>query len=201
MLLNKFNVISVRENKAKEILEKLIKNRDIRVDIDPTLLLNKNEWEKIAIKPKEKDYIIMYLMHKNKSTFEFAKKLAKETNCKIIFIADTVKRRIKAKYKYSVSPEEWLGYFLNAKYVITNSFHGLAFSINMNKNFFVEMQNITSTGNSRLEQLLDIFGLQDRVITNDCKNLKAEIDWKNINLKLKKYKENSLKYIKEICNE
>lgn len=168
MMLKDYNYISVREEQGTKIVKNLI-NNEVTQDVDPTLLIRKNEWESIAKLPKEKDYILIFVMQKNKSIFEFAEKLAQKTNCEIIYIADSLKKRIKGKYKYTVSPEEWLGYFINAKYVITNSFHGLAFSINLNKEFFLEMQVPPATGNSRLETLLDRFNLRDREIIN-CEN-------------------------------
>ena len=182
-LLSQFNHISVREENGIEIIHKLInKDIDVDVDVDPTLLLKKEEWIKIAKKPKEKDYILIFVMQKNESTFKFAERLAQKTNCEIIYIADSIKRRVNGKYKYILSPTEWLGYFLNAKYIVTNSFHGLAFSINLNKDFFVELQRPPATGNSRLENMLDLLNLRDRqIIDGDNNNIDKEINWKEVN--------------------
>lgn len=50
--LSDFRLISVRENKSKELLEDILVGKDIRVDLAPTLLLRKHDWEKIEKKPK-----------------------------------------------------------------------------------------------------------------------------------------------------
>ena len=200
-LLSQFNKISVRESKGAEIIYNLLK-RNAMIDLDPTLLLNKNEWSSIAKLPKEKNYILIFVMQKNDTTFKFAEELSKKTNCEIIYISDSLKRRVKAKYKYSVSPDEWLGYFLNAKYIITNSFHGLAFSINLNKNFFIELQREPATGNSRLENMLDMLDLRDRLIINaKNKNINNEIDWNKVNEKLEECRKNSISNLNKICFE
>ena len=199
-LLNNFNHISVREDTGKKIVEK-ITHKNATVDLDPTFLINKEEWEKIAEKPKEKNYIVLFAMQKNDSIMQIATKLAKKTGCEIIFITDSRKRRVKGKYKYSLSPEEWLGYFLYAKYIVTNSFHGLAFAINFNKDFFIELQKPPATANSRLEKLLDMFDLRDRqVINQEIKNININTDWNTVNEKLKIEKEKSIKTLRKIIN-
>ena len=198
-LLSQFNQISVRESKGAEIVYSLLKRRGM-VDLDPTLLLDKKEWSSIAKIPKEKDYILVFVMQKNDSTFKFAEELAKKKNCDIVYISDSLKRRVKAKYKYSVSPDEWLGYFLNAKYIITNSFHGLAFSINLNKDFFIELQREPATGNSRLENMLDTFNLRERLIVNAKNdNVDKKIDWNKVNKKMEECRQSSMSNLKKIC--
>lgn len=199
-LLSQFNHISVREENGIEIIHKLInKDIDVDVDVDPTLLLKKEDWIEIAKEPKEKDYILIFVMQKNESTFKFAEKLAQKTNCEIIYIADSIKRRVNGKYKYTLSPTEWLGYFLNAKYIVTNSFHGLAFSINLNKDFFVELQRPPATGNSRLENMLDLLNLRDRqIIDADNNNIDKEINWKEVNRILDKKRTESFDNLRSV---
>ena len=70
-LLSQFNHISVREKKGEEIIYNLLE-RKAMVDLDPTLLLDKKEWSSIAKVPKEKEYILVFVMQKNNSTFKFA---------------------------------------------------------------------------------------------------------------------------------
>lgn len=199
-LLNNFNHISVREDTGEKIVKNLT-NKKATVDLDPTFLIDKEEWKKIAIKPKETNYIILFAMQKNDSIMKIATKLAEKTGCEIIFITDSRKRRVKGKYKYSLSPEEWLGYFLNARYIVTNSFHGLAFSIIFNKDFFLELQKPPATANSRLEKLLDIFELRNRqVINQEIKDINICTDWNRVNEKLKVEKEKSLNTLRNIIN-
>ncbi len=199
--LSKFNNISVREKKGIEIVNKLIK-RQARIDVDPTFLLSKADWSKIALKPKENKYILLFVMQKNESIYKFTEELSVKTGLPVIYITDSYKKMLKAKHKKIVSPEEWLGYFENAEYIVTNSFHGLAFSINLNKKFFVEFQKEPATGNSRIETLLEEYNLLDRLIIegkND--NIDKEILWEYVNDKLEKNRQNSINYLKGLRNE
>ena len=89
----------------------------------------------------------------------------------------------------------------NAEYVVTNSFHGTAFSINFNKQFFVELLKKGSDVNSRLINILEYTGLDTRRIDNfetieDA--VQAEIDWENINKKVDVMRNSSMSYIKGI---
>lgn len=198
--LNTFNNISVREKKGIEIVDKLIK-RQARIDVDPTFLLDKSEWKKIAVKPKEDKYILLFVMQKNESIYRFTEQLSIKTGLPVIYITDAYKKMLKAKHKKVVSPEEWLGYFQNADYVVTNSFHGLAFSVNLNKNFYVELQKEPATGNSRLKTLLEEYDLYDRLIVEGKNDNMNEISWENINKKLQKNRQNSIDYLKGLKNE
>lgn len=201
-LLNKFNNISVREKDAIGMVENLLGKKP-RIDVDPSFLLSKEQWKDISVAPKEKNkYIVLFVMQKNKTIFNFAEELSKKTGYEIIFITDGYKKLLKAKHKKTVSPQEWLGYFLNAEYIITNSFHGLAFAINFNKKFFVELQKPPAPGNSRLETLLEEYDLKNRLIKDGkCDYIEEEIDWNIVNKKLKENKQKSLEYLKGLKNE
>lgn len=201
-MLKEFNNISVREKNGINIINSLIKpNCDVEIHLDPTFLIDKEDWNKIAKIPKETDYILVFVMQKNKTIFEFAEKLAKETGKKIIYISDSFKKRIKAKYKYTLSPEEWLGYFINANYIVTNSFHGAAFSIILNKKFYMELQKPPATANSRLEDLLEKFGLQDRKIVNGENAVRTDIRWEYVNNIINEEKNKSINYLRKIEKE
>ena len=63
-----------------------------------------------------------------------------------------------------IGPGQWLYLMRNASYVVTNSFHGTAFSINYGKNFYVEFSSAT---NSRLSNIVKLLGLEDRVVYED----------------------------------
>ena len=88
-------------------------------------------------------------------------------------------------------------YIYNAKYVITNSFHGLSFSIKFNKPFFVGLVS-TNKRNSRLESLLDLTNLKDRLIENTGTDYDKPIDWDNVNKTMEKEREKSIAYLKNV---
>lgn len=161
----KFKKISVREEESIKILKKINSNINAVEVIDPTLLLNRDFFKKIAIKPKNKnDYIICYFLGR-KNTI----KLKKAVN----FIADRFNLDvyyINANYGITsygrnvindCSPQEFLGYLKNAKLVCTNSFHAVALSIQFKIPFYTFETDIKDT---RKRNLLKKMNLLDRII-------------------------------------
>ena len=61
-------------------------------------------------------------------------------------------------YERDAGPEEFLGLFRDASYIVTNSFHGVAFAINFNVPFFLEFLPEASGVSTRLENIVDLFG-------------------------------------------
>ena len=196
--LNEFDNISVRENTGMSIIDNLL-NKKVNVVIDPTLLIDKDEWKrKIGIREyNKKKYIVYYAMQKEEKLLEFAKKIARENKFELINLNPNIRNLYKTKSIVNLGPKEWLEYLYNAEYIITNSFHGLAFSIIFNKEFFVEIpENINKTS-SRLKDLLVMLNLEDR----DIKEKKCKlnnINWDIVNAKLKTEREKSLRFLEHI---
>ena len=198
--LKDFSAVSVREEEGNNIIKNLL-SRESEVNLDPTLLLKKEVWQKIAVAPEQKKYVLLYLMYNDKDIINFAKKIAKKNKCKVLFISHCldIKKRVPAEH-ITPSVQEWLGLFLNAEYIITNSFHGFAFSVNFNKKFFLGRLPNNWTVNSRLDNLLDLTGLHNRLYTNfkTDTDYDADIDWQSVNDKLEAESQKSLNYLKEI---
>lgn len=162
--LKNFSYISVREDKGKEIVESLTERNDIEVLVDPTMLLSREEWMKIELKPKQletKKYILIYFLGKisNERKKEI-NRIAKENKCEIINILD------KKDPFYASGPSEFLYLERNAFLICTDSFHSCVFAILFNVPFVVfdREDNIVNM-NSRLETLLKKFGLEERKYT------------------------------------
>lgn len=206
-LLTDFKKISVREQSGVEIINDLM-DREVYRTLDPTLLLDLNEWNKIAsINRINERYILVYLMNNTKSIIRFAEKLSLKTGYKLIFIDNNflstkIKKAHKSTSKCIVSPEEWVSLFSNASYIVTNSFHGIVFSINFNKQFFLELLPDNSTINTRLENILDIFNLNDRIIIDgEYNNFDKMINYNDINIILDEERIKSMEYLKSIIEE
>lgn len=195
--LKEYKVISVREDSAKKMLEKLNITEDIRVHIDPTLLLSKEKWEKLDIKRVVKEkYVLIFNVEKPINDVEFAKKIAKERNLKVVYINDrTLKQEKEILYFKALSPEKFLSLFYYAENVVTNSFHGTVFSIIFQKDFYVELNN-RAQKNIRVEGLLRKLDIKNRDI--DSGENFEKIDWKKTETELKAERNNSLDYFKEI---
>lgn len=194
--LKNFKCLSLREKQGVDIVSKL-SNIKTDVHIDPTLLLDKQDWLKIAKVPKENDFVLVYLMNNNEKIINFTKELSKIKNLKIINISSNFINKTGIK-TICVTPEQWINYFINAKYVITNSFHGLAFSVNFNKQFFVDFLPNKFPVNSRLENLLNLTNLKDRLIDNIGTDYDKPINWNSVNKIIEIEREKSINYLKEI---
>lgn len=196
--LVKFSNISVREKSTKELL---IKNGlNCEYNIDPVFLLSKKEWEKVAkSRNSNEKYTLIYILQGSNEFIKKAIEYSKRKQLKIKIISTGLKRNIKGEYIVASSPEEFLGYFLGADTIFTNSFHGIAFSILFNKKFFYELQKNGSKTNSRLMNIIDLFDLKKqnaelyKLIPDDI-----DIDYENINKIIEFEKNKSLTYIKNI---
>lgn len=179
-LLADFDFIGVREKQNVKTVQNLT-DKPVHWSLDPTFLMDKNEWEKIARTPKNPpkgEYIFEYCITKSAAIRSATEKLAKMTGLPIIEYGGVRKRVPSAKRMPHPSADTWLGYLMNAKYVITDSFHGCAMSINMNKTFFV----LETCYGSRIHCILDFFGLNDRLLKNDSDlNPSKQIDWTSVN--------------------
>ncbi|MBQ3664797.1 MAG: polysaccharide pyruvyl transferase family protein [Lachnospiraceae bacterium] len=195
--LSGFSSLSVREHSAKEIVENTL-GLSCEQNIDPVLLLNREEWEKITvdIKPK-KPYILLYLVPYQKEVVEYAVKLAKEKGMKILMASRSF-RNWSLLHVGSSSPEKFLGLVKNADMVITNSFHGTAFSVVFEKKAVIMLNNARGY-NVRSRDLLAMC----KIVDEDFKGEKVEtdnVDWTFVKQVLKKEQSRSKKYLKDMLN-
>lgn len=162
-LLSNYHAISVREETAKEALKTQLGISATRV-LDPTLLITKKEYEELAKAYTKKGYVLLYMLLYSKSLVESAKKMAKDKGLLLLCINSSGKR-VKGVVDCSdAGIEEWLGLFLNAEFIFTNSFHGTAFSINFNKQFNVELPPAKIKASSRIKDILKMFDLEKQLI-------------------------------------
>lgn len=196
-LLIDFNHITVREKQGASIIKKIL-NRDAEIVLDPTLLLSKQDWMKISTSYKnKKDYILIYQLANSKRLVNCAIELSKILNCEVIYIGDSLLKKYNVTYARAVSPETFIGLFINAKYIFTNSFHGIAFSINFNKQFVAECLPNSLNTNSRLDNILTTFDLKDRLLRdNNINQILNSIDYDNVNNILKCERNKSIKLLK-----
>ncbi|QHQ61130.1 hypothetical protein Ana3638_10410 [Anaerocolumna sedimenticola] len=207
-LLTDFRYLSVRETAGADLINELI-HREAKVVLDPTLLLRKEEWaELVDVKANNEDVIIVYMLEYSESLLRFARELSEKVNCPIRLLNKPLHRNVKEDCRVDVGPVEWLSEIQNGKYIVTNSFHGVAFSINFNRNFYVEIaeERIRGAMSSRIEHILHTFGLEDRLIRrkkygNSKRNYikfnycSADIDYIKVNRKLEKLRDESVDYL------
>lgn len=180
-LLKKYDNISLREKSGVEILDKLGIKGSTHV-VDPTLLLDGNEWRKISSKKFQNEkYILVYNLNRNKKIDTYAKNLSKKTGLKVKYLSYQLHEFYKYGKMYcNPQVEDFLALIDNAEVVITDSFHATAFSINFNTDFVIVYPDKFST---RLQSILELTNLEDRVAKNenDLKIYDKKIDFEKIN--------------------
>ncbi len=166
-LFNDFDYLSVREKTASSIIKSLTGNAPAVV-LDPTLLLNKDEWKKYSDQSYTKaGYIFVYTIHYSDKVWEYAHKLSEMTGLPVKTISYSKLHKQNADYDFTAGPDRWLSYMMNADYIVTNSFHGLAFSINFEKNFFFDLPSEKLGVGSRLSDITERYALMDRNISGE----------------------------------
>ena len=175
--LKGLNKISVREERGKEIVEELTGRKDVKVLVDPTMLLTDKEWDMVLRKPKQlknDKYILNYflgnLSEERKKEIE---RIAKENNCEIINILD------KNSPFYQTGPSEFLYLEKNAFLICTDSFHSSVFAILYNRPFIVfDREDANVKMNSRLDTLLKKFKLENRWYKDRITEEQLQVDYK-----------------------
>lgn len=192
-LLQRFSKISVREESGKRIIEEQL-GLHAEKHIDPTLLFSSDEWRKIAIAPKfKRKFILVYMVPKQKSVISYANRLSKETGLPILMLSKNFEP-INAKHVGDSSPEEFVGWFEHAEYVVTNSFHGTAFSLIFHKKLSVELNNIRGL-NIRSKDLLETCGIKSDVESDNSIIKIDRIDWEKVDQNLQRERVKSNKYL------
>ena len=178
--LSELDNISVREENAVQLVNDLCGKEALWV-LDPTLLLNVREWMEVAkpVADLPEKYLLLYELTPCPYLKELALKIAKEEDLKVVRItkdAALVEKDGSIINVTDAGPSEFLWMFDHADFVVTNSFHGTAFSINFNKDFFV-VTPARMNNNSRQQSILRLFNLSERII-KEGEPLPANNLWK-----------------------
>lgn len=181
-LLEKFKNISVREKHGVELINKLGIKNEVSQHIDPVFLLKQEGWSKFICQTKfKKKYILVYEITYTKNMMDFARKLAKIYNYKIIFVSGTNRKMKGAMNKSDLSPEQFLSYLKNAEYIVTSSFHCMAFSIIFNKEFYYDVPEHANNTSSRLDSLAELLNLTERKLDDNKEICGKTIDYAKVN--------------------
>lgn len=205
--IERFDYLGVREYTAKSLLEEFI-NKDIKVVIDPTLLLTEEDWKSVAAPRQiEQKYALFYFFSNSYIIRKRLKDFCRKKQLTMVLIPYA-----KQEFNFSdgrgdciqlnsVGPQEFISAIKYADYIFTDSFHGAVFSIIHQKQFIVfernKMEHVSM--NSRLYDLLELFDLPNRLISIDkiseVEKI-ADIDYINVNATLNKERKKSLDYLK-----
>lgn len=189
--LEKFRILTVREESAIREYD-FLKDNNAKTVIDPTLLLMKKDYEIIA-NPRilTKRYAFLYTIAEERNLRKLAKKYCQKHG---LILVDSKKSAI---FFQKSSPRDFLSFIQHADCVFTNSFHGTAFSIIIEKQFVTEVQ--TKSGlNNRSNDLMKKLGLQDRDIDSTEFAPEELIDYEKIDHRLEKLRNDSEDILKKI---
>lgn len=164
-LAHRFDAVSVREKSAIKLAKEYLGVQAQQV-LDPTMLLDKEDYEQLVIaagEPISDGDLFCYVLDKNDEIETLIETVANQQGLKPFYIG--VSENIPDYMDFTQPPvEKWLRAFMDARFVITDSFHACVFSILFHKPFIV-MGN-EGRGNTRFDTLLNMFGLTDRLVTD-----------------------------------
>lgn len=203
--LDRFYRIGVREMSGKKIVDSL-SHQKASVVADPTMLLSPDEWMEEIKDSKVHEtepYIFCYFLGTNMEAREAAVQLKEKTGYKIATLRHMDEyvpsdERFGDDAPYGIDPNDFLKYISEAAYVLTDSFHCSAFSIQFKRKFmtFYRFQTTSKTSrNSRIDSLLEIFGLQERLYQGDITKVMNEVDYERVHEKLKDYRDESISFM------
>lgn len=154
-LLRRFSAISTREKSAADIVNAMALGVEVKHVVDPTLLLSAAEWMKVSKAPADipaKPYLLLYDLIASEETVKLARKIAAEKGLLIVRVGDG-----------AYGPGEFIWLFAHADFVVTNSFHGTAFSLIHQKDFYSVIPR-GMTNAARIESVLKLVGAENRLV-------------------------------------
>lgn len=200
--LKKFKAISVRDDNSYNIIKQKI-GKEPTLVLDPTLLYDySKELEETYIDQKD-EYLLFYGINFEEHSeliIDRIKTFAKVNNLKVISVG--FYHKWADENISSLSPFEWMQYIKNAKFVITNMFHGTVFSIKLNRQFITIG---SKRRRNKVESLLKHMGLLDRLVyvnsdTQIDQLIVKEIDYNVVNTTIEKQKELSKEFLSNAIN-
>lgn len=205
--INRLDAVSIREKSSLDLFPDDLRKKITPV-CDPTLLLNGEQWCKSLNLDEKKtgQYIFLYLLNPSKSDRKIVKRLSKITGLKVITSPNITMSPTSYDYHladiddFNMGPKEFVNYIKDASLVLTNSFHAAVFSIQFHTPFYVIKRESKVSMSSRLDSLLDDYGLKDRQISETFDEADVSgydnIDWDRVDSILNKNREFSIQWLK-----
>lgn len=201
-LLKQFDAVSVREDTAIDLCDRYFGLYPIHV-LDPTMLLNREIYISLAVKENVKENkgnLFTYILDKGIEKNRIVELVSQKYDLNAFSVMQKINYLEDGDINDRVFPpvEEWIRGFVDAQFVVTDSFHGTVFSILFNKPFIAIVNK--GRGLTRFTSLLKLFQLEDRMVDSfDNFNFDSfnEIDWNKTNAILNYEKHKSLQFLRE----
>ncbi|MBO5952780.1 MAG: polysaccharide pyruvyl transferase family protein [Oscillospiraceae bacterium] len=206
--LQRFCALSVREAHNAADIERL-SGKSCTTVVDPVLLLSREHWIDTAgkaapVKPK-KPYVFYYTLHPDEELFSYAKAEAKRRKAVLLRVdilpAKAILKGCRSISNKGVGPAEFVQLIMGAEYIITNSFHGTAFSVLLEKDFCVKLLSGKLAGkNLRITQLLSQVGLADRILREQEKK-DSITEWSSVRAEIEAQRNYAASYLCNAINQ
>lgn len=199
-LLSNYDAVSVRENTLKDFLKQSNRIKNVCLTLDPVLLAGRETFERVASQKNiRKNYVLVFQLGMGTvpALRKIADKIAKARNLKIIEAMSETEILRRPDVKTMLSPENFISLFQHASYVVTSSFHGMAFSILFEKDFYVYEKSYLS---ERMVNVLTELGLEERLINVDSELRLNTIDYNMVNKKLIQLRLQSQRFLVDALN-
>ncbi|MFI3282324.1 MAG: polysaccharide pyruvyl transferase family protein [Rikenellaceae bacterium] len=207
--LNKLTKIGVREQRGKEIVSELTGKDRAKVVLDPTLILDRSEWESLIDESRcrvDEPYILCYVLGEREDIRNHIKQLSRESGIKILNLPHIdnyhkMDDKLGNINLYDVDPLDFIKLIRDAQYVVTDSFHCSVFAAIFHKKFLTfyrKNPNLKGSTHSRIDSLFSTLGLDARLFRNKVYDeIQAEIDYDDVELRLKTLREDSVEFLKD----
>ena len=187
-LIKKFDSVSVREKPSVSLVKENL-GVDAKWVLDPTLLLEKDAYLDICKNEPQsnKPFVFAYILDMTEEKKRMAERIAQT-------LGHSVKFLTAEKVKADETIERWLSCFRDASYIITDSFHGTAFSLIFQNQFYCFYN--TTRGTARMDSLKQLTGLEGRFIQKPVEELTDRIDYTEIENRIDKMRAESMVFLK-----
>ena len=204
-LLEQFDAVSVREDSAVRMCEEWLDYEGAVHVADPVMLLDASELAELAKRAGESEghpaagRILTYILDPSKEKSAAVDFISRVSSAQVYDASvNPYARELPLNERVVPSVEKWIAGFAEADFVVTDSFHGCVLSILMHKKFLAVGNS--RRGMARLSSLLDMFGLDGRLVhgidpEDDGEYFLSDIDWEAVDEKLKAFKEHSEKFL------
>ena len=200
--ISSFNHISCREDNAVAFINELAGDgAQAKQCVDPTLLIPGVSYENISVKPKNRDFVVSYILNQlDAGQRDEIVRFCDDKKLPLVNLRnpDTCIRMKSAQNKV-VTPYQWLGYMMESGYVVCGSFHATVFALIFHKQFVVieTEETYAAGGNKRIRSLLRPLGLEYRCICHGDISavIEREIDWKDVDTQLESMREESIGFL------
>ncbi len=198
-----FDYLSCREEQNAELLSDRI-GRKVEHVLDPTLLLNGDEWLEIA-EPIDmpKEYVLCYILGTKKCIADFAERLGEKESLPVYYIVSRPEYIDKTNALKDITPGQFVTLISKASYVITDSFHGSLFSINFHRQFYAFTKRTNINGgmdNDRIGDFFHCLNISDRLKNDGDLSLNDNIDFTRVGSILDNMRASSHSFLTNILN-